>query len=137
MKRILNVTPLSEIGVFVAKLSVGFLIMRHGLPLFDRVEMQNLSAFLRESGFVAPVFMAHLAKATEFFGGILLGLGLLTRIVCPMLAFTMFVIVWKMGDLDFLQQELPTLFLLFFLLFFFHGSGKWSLDRWISEKWVD
>jgi uncharacterized membrane protein YphA (DoxX/SURF4 family) len=67
--------------------------------------------------------------------GTFLTVGLLTRLAVIPLAITMTVICFGMGKgRIFLEDQHPFLFVLLSLVFFFAGSGKWSLDQAIFGR---
>jgi putative oxidoreductase len=76
----------------------------------------------------------------EFFGGIFLLLGFLTRISAGALGVVMIVAIatakWEQVDslLTLLGFE-DTLFLALFLWLAIDGPGRFSLDRMLQERW--
>ncbi len=76
-----------------------------------------------------------LVTGAEFFGSILLALGLLTRWSAFSLFFTMMVaaFITHLSD-PFKDKELAILYGLFFLLFTIVGGGKYSLDAVLKNK---
>lgn len=87
-----------------------------------------------EMGFPAPVFFAWAAALSEFGGGILLALGLLTRISSFFIAVTMTVaLVGVHGADPFNVQEKAFLFLFIAIAFLLKGSGDWSLDSFLRK----
>jgi putative oxidoreductase len=85
-------------------------------------------------GFPAPAFFAWAAALSEFGGGILLALGLLTRISSFFIAFTMLVaLVGVHGSDPFPAQEKAFLFLFIALAFLLKGSGDWSIDSYLRK----
>ena len=88
-------------------------------------------------GFPFPAFFAWSAGITEFFGGILLALGLLTRPSALFLSITMFVAFFMRhaGD-PFSQKEKAFLFLILFIFFLIAGSSRPSLDNTIRSRWL-
>ena len=87
-----------------------------------------------ELGFPAPVFFAWAAGLSEFFGGIFLALGFLTRISSFFIACTMLVALIGVHSADpFNKQELAFLYLFVALAFLFKGSGDWSVDSFLRK----
>ena len=71
-----------------------------------------------------------LAIGAEFFGSILLILGVATRAVLIPLIFTVAVILFIVhGDDPFAKKEYALLFLIPYVTLFFTGPGKYSLDK--------
>lgn len=76
-----------------------------------------------------------LVTGAEFFGAILLALGLFTRWASFSLLFTMLVAAFIVHAPDpFKAKELAILYGLFFLFFTFSGAGKYSLDDILKNK---
>ncbi len=121
-------------GIFIARVFTAIIIMQYGLELFDNQKMKDLTGFLSEVGFPLPEQMGYLAKITEFFGGLLLGIGFLTRIVTIPLMVTMVVVIYLMGGGNIFSAEGPFLLLLLFLIFFLAGPGRWSVDYLLFER---
>ncbi len=85
-------------------------------------------------GFPLPTFFAWAAGLSEFVGGALLALGLLTRISSFFIAFTMTVAVFGAHAADpFARKELGLLYLFVALMFLFKGSGDWSIDAFLRK----
>jgi putative oxidoreductase len=84
----------------------------------------------------APVFWGFLASASEFFGGILILLGLFTRTAAAFLAFTMlmaFIAHTSAMDPWHMAMHPMELFGVFMGLIFI-GAGKYSLDNIFFKK---
>lgn len=86
-------------------------------------------------GLPAPELFAWLAAITEFGGGILLAIGLMTRPVALLLSSTMLIAGFIVHSADpFNVKEMAFLYLVIYLVFLTRGSGKWSLDHLIYKK---
>ena len=86
-----------------------------------------------------PGLNAILASVTEFLGGILILLGLCTRITVLPMAFVMLValLTAHLGDIKSISAlvSLPAWdYLVMFLILGVTGAGKWSLDKKIFNK---
>ena len=89
-------------------------------------------------GFPAPGFFGWMAGVAEFFGGLLLALGLLTRPAALLVLLNMFVVVFVFhigfqGD-PFGDYELGLFFLFAALVFLVRGSGPVSVDALIRRR---
>ena len=86
-------------------------------------------------GFPMPTFFGWMAAISEFFGGILLALGLATRPAAFLMACTMFTaaFVHHGGD-SFKQREPALLFLFIALLYLIAGSGRYGVDALLRRK---
>ena len=91
-----------------------------------------------------PAFNAHFVSGLEFFGGILLILGLFSRPISLLLTGSMFVAYWT-ADHEALVSIFsnpgkfygadPFTFLFAAVLIFAFGPGKFSLDALIASKY--
>ncbi len=88
-----------------------------------------------QMGFPAPSLFAWAAALSEFGGGILLALGLFTRISAAFIAFTMLVAFAGVHISDpFAAQEKSLLYLFIGIAFLLTGSGDWSLDSFFRKE---
>ena len=90
-----------------------------------------------------PAFTAHAIAGLEFFGGILLILGLGTRLIGFLLAANMFVAYWTadhealvaiFSDPDKFSAASPFTFLFASLIVLIFGAGLLSLDALIAKQ---
>ena len=124
-----------ETGLGIVRIFLGAFMIYHGWEVFDQGKMNEYTKWMVDMKLFAPSFMAYLGKTIELIAGIFLILGLLTRIVVIPLAFTMIFICFVLGKgRIFMEDQYPFLFILLCLLFFFTGSGKWSLDKILFSK---
>lgn len=85
-------------------------------------------------GFPAPVIFSWAAALSEFLGGILLALGLLTRPAAFFIAFTMLVTLLGVHRADpFQKQEMAFLYFFISVAFLLKGSGDWSIDALLRK----
>jgi putative oxidoreductase len=95
---------------------------------------EGLIGRVEQFGFPQPLFFAWAAGLSEFGGGILLALGLLTRISSFFIAVTMLVALVCVHWSDpFAAQEKAFLFLFIALAFLIKGSGDWSIDSYLRK----
>jgi putative oxidoreductase len=127
----------------VTRITLGFtfyLTGRGKLANFD-----TFVSFLADQGVPAPVLNAHVVARLEYYGGILLVVGLLTRLVSLGLAGTMVVALlterrqffesWRTtGDIG--PTDISSyVFLLFFTWLVVYGPGLVSLDALLA-RWL-
>lgn len=130
IKKLSSVKPVVPDVLGIIRIITGILILIHGKMVFDSQIMNGMAVSLsKDMGMPVPLLMAYLAKGSEFFGGLLFALGLLTRFVSIPLVITMTVAVFGAhhGEITG-DAEHAFLFLLVFVAFFFIGSGKLSAD---------
>lgn len=125
------------------KLDIGLLGMRlfFGLTMafahgFKKMPPSDgFSAKIAEMGLPFPDLMAWCASFSEFFGGILIALGLFTRFSASSLAFTMFIAAFVAHGSDpFGKKELALCFMFVSLFFALIGPGRISLDRVLNGR---
>ena len=129
------------LGPLVVRLTFGYFWLETGIA-----KVQNLAGFTQR--FVGwhipyPAFSASLSAWTELLGGLLIMLGLCTRLICiPMLinmavAVTLVVSTNLMGLDDYVEADEVVYSLIFFWLLI-AGPGKASLDtllaRWLGIR---
>ncbi len=116
------------------RITVGALLLYHGAEVFNQAQIKEYGQWNAFKNFSSPTLLPYFGKATEFLCGLLLLLGLFTRIGALVLILSMAYITFKIGHGKFWQDDQhPFMFLLFGLLFFFTGPGKWSLDNIIFK----
>ncbi|HWR42011.1 DoxX family protein [Sporomusa sp.] len=122
-----------ELGILLLRLGIGLMFVYHGWPkISGGVETWvKLGAAMKFLGMgFAPEFWGFMSAATEFFGGILIAIGLLTRPVAMFLTFNMIVaVVLKFSTgagLGGASQAIEVGIV--FLSLIFIGPGKYSID---------
>ena len=131
-----RLTDAQWVPQLLVRLFVGYFFLESGWG-----KIHNLDTFAERFagwGIPAPAFNAALSAWTEFLGGLLIVLGLLTRLVSIPLFINMLVAVLavrlkKVGGLDdFVELDEP-LYALSFLWLFFSGPGWVSLDHLLGR----
>ncbi len=130
LKRFLSYEPLwPETGLACIRILTGCFMIYHGFDVFDKQIMAENAKWLTDMKFPMPELLAYLGKGSEWIGGILFSIGLFTRLASILVAITMLVIAFGMGHGKiWMDDQHPFLFVLLFLVTFFTGAGKWSLD---------
>ncbi|CAN5402018.1 DoxX family protein [soil metagenome] len=126
-----------DIGLLIFRIGISALMLTHGTPKF-------LKAFSGEEiSFANPLGMGEMLTFTfaviaEFICPILIIIGLGTRLAAIPVILTMATAAFIVHITDgFGQQELPLLFMLGFILLFFTGGGKYSLDWYLLSRKKD
>src|SRR5215204_1679438 len=117
-----------ETGAVILRVIAGLTIFKYGLEIFSVDKMNGYTSWLTDLKFPYAEVMAYTGKVCEFAGGLLMALGLFTRLAAIPLIITMAVIGLIMGEPEFLAADGSILLLVIFLHFFFTGPGKVSLD---------
>jgi putative oxidoreductase len=125
------------IGPTLARITVGSVFIGTGWGKLNNIA-QTVEYFA-SLHIPAAGFQARLAAGTEFFGGILVLLGLGARLVSLPLAFTMVVAILtaKRAELDGLTTLLgfeEWSYLVFFVWIALAGPGPLSLDALIARR---
>lgn len=87
--------PIFNNSLILLRLWLGFMMMYYSYePLFIN-NMDGFADYLeKDLGFPMPLFFAYLGKGGEFFGGLLLFLGLFTRVGALLIMIVMSVAVF-------------------------------------------
>ena len=120
-----------KILLFLLRIWFGYTMMDNGRFIFDKSNQDFfLNWFGNELHFPAPLLMFYLAKGSEFFGGLMIFTGLITRIAASFVAFTMLVATLTANRFHIYGGDgsITISLFLFAILFVYTGGGKWSLD---------
>jgi putative oxidoreductase len=121
-------------GLTLVRIFAGVsLALAHGLGKLPPSEgFVNATSNL---GFPMPTLFAWAAGLSEFLGGILLALGLLTRFAGFFIAFTMLTALLGVHRSDpFAKQELAFLYFFIALTFMIKGANDWSIDGFLRKQ---
>jgi putative oxidoreductase len=125
-------------GLLVLRLVGGVLIALHGYPKLTMGPANFGRTTLDSLGVPAPVLMGYVVTFVELGGGILLVLGLLTRLAALALSLNMIgtTLLTKVGvgliSPRMAGAELDLMYLAAFLALLVMGAGAASLDRLIG-----
>ncbi|MGE3769506.1 MAG: DoxX family protein [Bdellovibrionales bacterium] len=125
------------LGPLVARIVVGYTFMLTGWGKLNN--LPQITDYFTELGIPFPHVLTPFVSGVECFGGLLLILGLLTRISGGALAIVMIVatISAKWSDVDSLETlfgfEEATYFAVFTWLAIC-GAGKASIDYWLEQR---
>lgn len=130
--------PYKNVGLLIMRVGIGAMYVFHGYPKlaggYKRWEWLGQQMSLLGIEFI-PTFWGFMASLTEFLGGLLLMLGLLTKPTTLMLMFTMVVAaLYKFHIGEGLHgASHPIEMAIFFLGIFLTGPGTYSLDKTIFK----
>lgn len=121
-----------NLALLLLRLGFGILIVHHGYDKLIHFSMYE-TRFVSFLGLSANVSLGLVVFA-EFFGGILIILGLLTRLACIPLIITMAVALFKAHSGDFFGMgEMATLYLTAYVVLLLTGPGRISVDGMIGK----
>lgn len=132
-----------NIGALILRVPTGIILMAHGAQKlfgwFGGGGLEGTGAWMDSIGLGPGVLMAFLAGAAEFFGGLALVVGFLTRLAGVATAFTMVVAIFTVhigsglfvsnGGYEFGLSLLAACAALAVM-----GGGSLSLDRLVAQK---
>jgi putative oxidoreductase len=120
--------------LLVLRISLAVLMIRHGFPKLTKLLEGGEIQFGNPIG-LGPGISLGLAVFAEFFCSILVGIGLGTRLASIPLMITMGVAAFISHGADpFERKELAIMYLLFYLVLLVMGSGKYSIDYFLTRK---
>lgn len=136
MNRIFSPAPIwQQEGLALIRIITGFFMIYHGLEVFSA---EKVNGYLTWEMFDDPStgrFLVYSGKIAELLGGILLFIGLYTRLAAVLVAGTMLYVCLFVGHGKvWYEDQHPFLFVLLGLVFFFTGPGAWSLDNLLFRK---
>ena len=124
--------------LFAIRVYWGWLFLQSGIGKFGHIE--KVVAFFTDLGIPAPTLNAYFNASLETVGGILLILGLASRLISVPLLINM-IVAYVTADREALTSFFsesgkffgadPFPFLLVSLLVLIFGPGKWSVDTMI------
>jgi putative oxidoreductase len=134
---------MSDLAWVALRVTVGGSLIPHGMQklfmAFNGPGMDKFIASLGSRGFPAPTIMGWLVALTEFVGGTLLAIGLLTRPAAAAVFVFMMVAVFSTHlpngffwiDKGF---EYPLMWGVAALFFLIRGGGPYSVDRALGRE---
>jgi len=130
MNRFFSAAPLMQPqGLALVRIIVGLFMIYHGIEVFNKETMAGYSTWKQFSNTSFALVLVYIGKSAELLAGILLTIGLFTRIASLVLIVTMLYIAFFVGNGKvWYEDQHPFLFALLGLVFIFTGPGKWSLD---------
>ncbi len=129
---------LAPLSYTLIRMTLGLILIPHG---FNKLFLNDAVAASRNFvhfGWAYPLAWAYFIGALEFFGGILLALGLFTRVIAAAIVIEMaviaFAVLWPNWSWGHRGMEYVVFMGVVALAIFFRGGGKWSLDNVLSKE---
>lgn len=135
IRRLAASTPRQQaVGLLLLRLWFGLVLaLGHGLPKLGRLE--GFVEGVAKMGLPAPALMAYAAVGAELVGGLMLALGLLTRLSAVPVAITMLVAAFLRHASDpWMKKEFALAYAAAALVLFVTGGGRFSLDALLFGK---
>ncbi|MCE8017164.1 DoxX family protein [Halomonas sp. MCCC 1A17488] len=135
----------SGVAALVLRVPVGLILAAHGAQKlfgwFGGYGLEGTGQWLASIGLAPGYLMALLAGGAEFFGGLALVLGLLTRPAALVSAFTMLVAIFAVhiGNGLFMANNGYEYALTLFvatLALAIQGGGRFALDSLLAQRFV-
>lgn len=115
------------------RVAAGSVFIRHGaMKLFGGLAMT--AGFFSKIGIPAPGLMAPCIGALECFGGMLLVIGLGTRLLGLLFAADMLTAIGAAFGWNFNKAELETMLLATSVSLLLSDAGAYSLDAWLMKR---
>lgn len=124
----------SEYGAFVLRLFLAFVLM-YGTQdnILSREQMIVFGDFLERNGFPYPMLSAHLSVYAQFGSGLLILLGLYTRLAALVMCVNFLVaLVMVHVGLPFDANIAPLAMFFGSVFLLFHGAGPLALDNRVA-----
>lgn len=119
--------------LLLLRLGLGIMMLTHGLPKL--LHYNKMAPDFFDPFHVSSHFSLILVLFSEVICSVFLILGLFTRIMVIPLIIQMFIIIFIVHMPDgFGRQELPTHFLLGYIILLILGPGRYSLDGMSSRR---
>jgi putative oxidoreductase len=125
----------ASLGLAILRIAVATIFIRHGAQKLFLSGFAGVAGAFTHMGVPVPGLMGPFIALLEFFGGIALLLGLLTRLVALGLAFDMLgaIVLVKLAG-GFSKYEFEFLLLGSSLALVLTGAGRFSIDEFFAGR---
>ena len=139
MKRFFSPLPLwRDNGLALVRTVVGSFLIYHGCEMFDTPVMNEYFKWDMFKDSSSAKFLVYGGKVAEFLTGVLLVLGLFTRIACVILICTLGYIAFFVGHGKiWYEDQYPFLFVVIGFIFIFTGPGSFSIDNAMFKNKIE
>lgn len=129
-----------DIVWLLLRLAAGLIVVPHGMQklfgMFGGAGLAGAGAFFDKIGYSPGYYVALLTGSAEFFGGLLVAIGLFTRPAAAVLAIHFIFVTHFHLARGFFNPgiEFPLLWLTVFVFFMIRGGGPLSVDARMSKE---
>lgn len=126
----------AALGAPILRLFIAFVLI-YGTQdnVFSWERMIEFRDFLARNGFPYPLLSAHVSAYAQFVCGILLALGLFTRVAALVMCVNFLVALGMVHvGLPFEANIAPLAMFFGSVFFLLHGAGSYSLDAWAAAR---
>jgi putative oxidoreductase len=133
----------NSIGSLALRVPAGIIFAAHGAQKlfgwFGGYGLQGTAGWMESIGLTPGIPLTLMAGGAEFFGGLALILGLLTRPAAFVLAITMLVAIFSVHFANGLFMsnngyEFALSLLAISVALTFSGAGRFAIDNWLAKK---
>jgi putative oxidoreductase len=129
---------LAPLSYTLIRFSLGVFLIPHGYAKLFQDDAVAASRNFVNFGWSHPLEWAYFIGALEFFGGIMLAIGLLTRIVAAAFVIEMtvisFAVLWPVWSWGRRGMEYALLMGIIALAIAFRGGGRYSVDHYLGRE---
>lgn len=126
-----------DLGLFIYRIVIGLAIFMHGLA-----KLQSSNDVIASVGSAVSLLGIHswyyefgiVAALCEIIGGILVGIGLFSRLGSFMVCIVLAMAIWVQYSTGFLHWIYPVEVGVGFLMIFIGGPGRYSIDYMITGR---
>jgi len=124
----------SDLAYLIVRVTAGLMLIPHGWTKVFTNGVGGVTGMLTRYGVPMPGMFAYVIMALETIGGIMIAIGLFTRVVAALLVVEFLVIIfvahWPKGySVGAGGIEYPLMWGLILLAILLRGGGPWSVDR--------
>lgn len=117
--------------IAMVRILLGAMMVYHGAEVFEQEKMDMYASWFKERQYPSPASWAYAGKVAELMAGIGFVLGLWLRWFCVIGGLAFLGIIFLLGDKGkiFQGDQHPFLFVMFCVLYWFLGPGRWSIGK--------
>jgi putative oxidoreductase len=121
----------------ILRIFTGGLLFYQGYFFVENIS--EVYALIEQSMNISAFIIAHYVVGAHLVGGLMLILGMLTRLAAIVqIPILLGAVIFVHGRSAFLGPgadfEYALLMLILLVVFFFYGAGKWSVDHWVIRR---